>query len=618
MKKNKRRVIPFSFLCFLQILIFQVTNAQTAAFKGKIGKTFADSKEYWADPVKAPEGAPNVVWILLDDVGYGAAGTFGGLINTPTFDSLANNGLKYTNFHTAAICAPSRACLLTGRNQHAVHEGGFSHIKQSAGFPGYDGRIPSSAGTIAEILRENGYNTFAVGKYGITPEEDYTDAGPFDYWPTGKGFERFLGFLGSFTDQYAPNLVEDQTHVKPDGRHFSELITNKSIEYISKQKKAAPNKPFFLYYAPAATHSPHQVDTFWSNKYKGKFDEGWDVYREKVLANQIKLGVVPADAILPERNSDIKPWKSLSDKEKKLYARFMEVYAGFLEYTDHEVNRIVNYLKSIQQLDNTIFFVMIGDNGASKEGTFTGHLGQKLLERITSTKTEAQVVDEFYTAMNTIGQPTGYEANYPLGWAQATNTPFKYWKQDANAEGSCHNPLIISYPKGIKDKGGIRNQYSHLIDIMPTTLDCIGIKLPKKIKGIQQDPIHGTSLVYTFDNAKAPSKHTLQYYYIFGSRAIYKDGWKAGVGHHPDFGDYLNAGLNGKAPAKTDYNKDVWELYNLNTDFNERIDLSKKYPQKLKELQELFHQQAIKNHIYPLLDWEDVMMERLHKNKIKK
>ena len=357
-------------------------HAQAAQpYQGVVGRTLAESKEWWPAPVKAPAGAPNVVWILIDDVGFGAASTFGGPIQTPTFETLANNGLRYTNFHTCAICAPTRSALLTGRNSASVHESGFSHISMSAGFPGWDGRVPATAGTIAEILRDNGYNTFAVGKYGITPDEEATDAGPFDHWPTGKGFDHFFGFLGSQTDQYKPDLVEDQAHATPDGRHLSDQITDKAIFYIDRQKKAAPDKPFFLYYAPGATHAPHQVDRYWSDQYKGKFDKGWDVYREEIFERQKKLGVIPANAKLPDRNPDIKAWDKLTPDEQKLYARFMEVYAGYLTYTDFEVGRLVNHLKEIGQLDNTLIFISIGDNGASKEGTLEGSIDRSIVRK---------------------------------------------------------------------------------------------------------------------------------------------------------------------------------------------------------------------------------------------
>lgn len=579
------------------------------AFQGVIGKTYAESKEYWTPLPKAPAGAPNVVWILLDDVGFGAASAFGGLIPTPVFDSLANQGLRYTNFHTNAICAPTRASLLTGRNQHTAHMGGFAHTFLSAGFPGWDGRIPSEKGTIAEILRDNGYNTFALGKWGVTPDSDSTDAGPFDRWPSGKGFEHFYGFLGSQTDQYKPALVEDNAHVQPDGRHLNEQITDKAISYIARQKKNAPDKPFFLYYAPGATHAPHQLPAAWRDLYKGKFDEGWDVYREKVIAAQKKLGVIPANAQLPDRNPNIKAWNALPAKEKRLYARFMEVYAAYLTYTDHEIGRIINYLKESNQLENTLVFVVVGDNGASKEGTFEGVVNRA---RFGGAITEEDALKKALADYDKIGTPEGLQTNYPLGWAEAANTPFRYYKQDANSEGGTHNPLIVFYPKGIKDKGGIRKQYGHVIDLLPTTLELTGIQRPGYIRRIHQDSIQGTSLAYSVTEANAPSRHQVQYYYIFGSRSIYKDGWKAGVAHHPDYVD-INNPATGAAPVKKGYDNDVWELYNLDEDFNERNNLAAKHPEKLKELQALFESEAKKNNVYPLIDWEDVFNRRAAK-----
>ena len=583
---------------------------QQQLFKGVEGKTFSDSKESWVTNPKAPKGAPNVVWIILDDVGFGASSTFGGLIATPNFDTLAHLGLRYTNFHTAGICAPTRAALLTGRNHHYVHEGGFSHTQLSAGFPGWDGRIPSDKGTAAEILRENGYNTFAVGKYGVTPDEDATDAGPFDRWPSGKGFDHFFGFLGSQTDQYQPDLVEDNAHVKPDGRNLNDQITDKAIFYLTRQQKVAPDKPFFLYYAPGATHAPHQVSHEWSDLYKGKFDEGWDVYRQRVFEKQKKEGIIPANAALPERNPNIKAWNTLSADEKRLYARFMEVYAGYLTYADHEVGRLVQYLKSSKQLDNTLIFVIIGDNGASKEGSLNGDIDRQILLKQHS---EQENIQYNLAKIGEIGTPEGTQTNYPLGWAQAANTPFKYWKQDANAEGGTRNPLIVFAPKTIKDPGAIRTQYGHVIDVLPTTLELIGLNVPEYIRGIKQDTLQGTSLAYSFNDALAASKHRIQYYYIFGSRSIYKDGWKAEVYHHPDFTDLTNPGSQWKPDSTANnFDKDVWELYNLNTDYNERINLASKYPEKLNELKALYDEQAKKNHIYPFIDWEDVLKGRLH------
>ena len=581
-------------------------HAQEAQpYQGVVGRTLAESKEWWPEPAKAPAGAPNVVWILLDDVGFGASSTFGGLIQTPTFDYLANNGLRYTNFHTCAICAPTRAALLTGRNSASVHESGFSHTALSAGFPGWDGRIPPNAGTIAEILRSNGYSTFAVGKWGVTPDEEATDAGPFNHWPTGMGFDHFLGFLGSQTDQYHPDLVEDQAHVRPDGRHLSDQITDKAISYIDRHEKVAPKRPFFLYYAPGATHAPHQVDKFWSDQYKGKFDAGWDVYRQEVFERQKSLGVIPANAKLPDRNADIKAWNQLSPDEKKLYERFMEVYAGYLAYTDFEVARLVNHLKEIGQLDNTLIFVMIGDNGASKEGTLNGDIDRSLQSK---PLTEQENIQYNLNKIGEIGTPEATQGNYPLGWAQAADTPFKYWKEDANSEGGTHNPLIVFWPKGIKDKGEVRTQYGHVIDILPTTLDLVGIETPEEVDGTKQQPFEGTSLAYSIDDAKAPSRHTVQYYYIFGSRSIYDQGWKAELA-------YPNAFTTGNAVSKEPFNENAWELYNLNDDPTERVDLAKQNPEKLAQLKAEFEQQAQQHHLYPYITWDDVFNGRIHRTK---
>lgn len=578
----------------------------------KIGRTLAESEEYWQQPVKAPAGAPNVVWIILDDVGFGATSTFGGVIRTPTFDSLAAGGLRYTNFHTCGICAPTRSALLTGRNHHFVHEGGFSHISLSAGFPGYDGRIPSRDGTVAEILRDNGYNTIAVGKYGLTPDEEASDAGPFDHWPSGKGFERFFGFLGSQTDQYHPDLVEDNAHVTPDGRNLNEQITDKAIAYIAAQHKAAPTKPFFLYYAPAATHAPHQVSHEWSDAYKGAFDEGWDVFRQRVFERQKKLGIIPAGATLPDRNPNIKAWNSLTAAQKKVYARFMEVYAGYLTYADHQVGRLIDYLRASGQLDNTLIFVIIGDNGASKEGSLAGTLNKSLFTR---NLPEEEAARRNLDSIGEIGTPAGHQTNYPLGWAQACNTPFKYWKQDANAEGGTRNPLIVYYPKGIGDAGSIRTQYGHVNDLLPTTLEFLGIQAPSTIRGVTQDTLQGTSLVYSFTGKTAPSRHTEQYYYIFGARSVYKEGWKAEAYHHPDIIDLSRPG----GPDTTivrDWDKDVWELYHLDEDFNEQVNLAARYPEKLAELKAQFESDAARYHIYPFIDWEDVIKRRFHKTPV--
>lgn len=601
----KHKVLP-SMTALASVLAMTAPIAAQQPFTGKVGPTLTESVEVRPTNPQAPAGAPNVVWILLDDVGYGAASAFGGQIATPWLEQLAQQGLRYTNFHTTAICAPTRAALLTGRNSSSVHMAGFAHTVMSAGFPGWDGRIPSQAGTVAEILRDNGYATFAVGKYGLTPDEDATDVGPFDRWPTGKGFDHFFGFLGSQTDQYKPDLVEDQAHVTPDGRHLSEQITDKAIAFIDRQRLAkparpimgvaatTPAKPFFLYYAPGATHAPHQVASKWSDPYRGKFDAGWDAYRETVFVQQQRLGVIPENAVLPARDPSIKAWDTLRPDEKRLYARFMEVYAGYLTYTDAEIGRLVDHLKKIGQFDNTLFVVVIGDNGASKEGTLNGDV-----DRVITAKPlpEKQNIAYNLKLIDKIGTPAGTEANYPLGWAQATNTPFRCWKQDANCEGGTRNPMIVTYPKGIAARG-VRTQYGHVIDILPTTLDMLGVKAPAAIRGIGQQPIEGTSLGYSITDAAAPSRHQTQYYYIFGARAIYQDGWKASLAAPNGF----IAGTNNAAQAS----KGAWRLYNLNDDPTERIDLAKQNPAKLAELQALFDKEAQDHSLYPLITWDDV------------
>ncbi len=547
-------------------------------YKGKIGKTLDQTTEWYPEKKQAPKGAPNVIWLLLDDVGFGASSTFGGLISTPTFDSLASQGLRYTNFHTTGICAPSRAALLTGRNHHSVHMGSFTFTP--AGTPGYDGRIPFETGTVAEILKENGYNTFSIGKWNLTPTAEETQAGPFNRWPTGRGFEHFYGFLEAETDEWHPQLWEDNQKIERDTnpKHLNELLIERTINYIANQKSSAPDKPFFIYLAPGATHDPHQAPKEWIDKYKGKFDGGWDKYRAAVFANQQKLGLIPKGTILPPRDPRVKAWDSLSVDEKRIFSRFMEVYAGYLSYTDDQIAHLIHYLKDIGQLDNTVIYVMIGDNGASKEGSDRGSsIGDKVIidgkQDISYLLTQYDKLGSEYAA-----------SNYPLGWAQAANTPFREWKQDANSEGGTHNPLILFYPNGIKDKGGIRFQYTHLIDLLPTTIDLTGTKLPDTINGYKQKPLQGTSFAYTIDDAKAPSKHTIQYYEIAGSRSIYKDGWKAAAYHN----------IGG------DFDADVWELYHLDKDWTESKDLATLNPAKLTQLRGEFDSLAVIYNIYPL------------------
>ncbi|HET6225277.1 MAG TPA: arylsulfatase [Bacteroidia bacterium] len=571
-------------LSLLSIGCSQQTNKKeepvnkNTGFKGKIGRTLAETQQAWPDyKSKAPEGAPNVIYILIDDIGYGASTAFGGLIPTPNIDSLANHGLRYTNFHTTAICSPTRTALLTGANHHSGHIGSNT----GAGTPGYDRVLPFEKGFVSEILKENGYNTLAVGKWHLAPKSDQTQAGPFNRWPVGRGFEHYFGFLGGATDQNRPILWEGTNKVEKaydDPRLLSELITDKAISYIADQKSVAPEKPFFLYYAPAATHSPHQVDKFWSDKFKGKFDKGWDWYRETVLERQKKAGVVPEYVTLADATPGVKKWSDLSEGERKLFARHFEVYAGYLAQLDFEIGKLINYLKDIEQLDNTLIFLSIGDNMASR-GSDIGNIKVYDPKLSPDEKLKKNIAD-----IDLIGTPAS-NVNYPTGWSQAANTPFRYHKADANGEGGSHNPLIVFWPKHIKEKG-IRNQYTHVTDILPTTLELLGIKSPEQINGYKLDPIQGVSFAASIDDAKAVSRHTLQYYEINGSRAIYKDGWKAGAWHE-----------KGKP-----FDQDKWELFKLDEDFNEHVDLATKNPEKLAELKKVFDEEAAKYNIYPLKD----------------
>jgi len=451
---------------------------------------------------KARPGSPNIVIIMLDDVGFSTSKTFGGIAETPAFDSLAANGLKYNNFHTTALCAPSRASLLTGRNHHSVHMGHFTETAFDA--PGYDGYMPFEKATMAEVLKENGYNTFAVGKWHLTPVAERTAAGPFNRWPTGRGFDRFYGFLESATDQYYPALWEGITKVQIDTSkhiHLNTYLADKSIQYIADQHRAAPDKPFLLYLTPGAVHSPMQVDKEWIDMYKGKFDMGWDKYREVVLANQKKLGLVPDYVTLPDRNEKVKAWDLLSADEKRIMARAMEAHAGFLSETDHEIGRVINYLSKENLLENTIVYVIVGDNGATK---YTADLPGLPIDKnnlIGEERVQAALAN-----IDKIGL-RDFDGDIPLGWTQATNAPFKQWKCDANAEGGTRNGMIVFYPKGIEQKGGIRSQFVHLIDLWPSIQELTNAKIPATINGYKQQPLEGISMLYSLNDAKAPERH---------------------------------------------------------------------------------------------------------------
>lgn len=572
-------------------------------WKGKAATTLKESTPYRItyNP-QAPEDAPNVLWILIDDAGFGATSAFGGLVETPNIEKIADRGIRFTNFHTTAICSPTRAALLTGRNHHSVHVGLLTPA--AVDFPGYDTRMPFEKATVAEILRDNGYNTFALGKWHLTPVTENGPAGPFNRWPTGRGFDHFYGFHPGATDQWHPELWEDQTKldIEPNTKHVNELLADKAIKYIANQKSVNADKPFFMYFAPGATHSPHQVSREWIARYKGKFDMGWDKYREVVIERQRKAGLIPSNAALPERNPLVKPWDELSDKEKKVYAHYMEVYAAFYSYTDHEIGRIVDYLDLIGQLDNTLIVLVLGDNGASKGGGITGS------SRIDNQLKGEARIDAISKIHADPALDESANNDYPIGWAMACNTPFRFWKTDANSEGGTRNPMILSYPKGVGVRGEVRHQYGHVIDVLPTTVELIKGKVPAVINGYQQEAIEGTSLAYAIPDTKAPSRHVVQYYEIAGARAIVKDGWKASTAHAIDGkrgtgGVDVPAGAIAPDGSKVDFSQDVWELYNLNEDFNERFNLAAKHPEKLKELQAVFDEEARKYNVYPLKDF---------------
>jgi arylsulfatase A-like enzyme len=582
----EKQMIGLKHLAIAVALGLTLNTQETAAqytpqqpWQGKIGKTVAETKTSLTEHrVLAAKNSPNIIYILIDDIGYGSASAFGGLIPTPNIDSLANNGLRYTNFHTTGVCSPTRTALLTGRNHHSAHVGSNA----GAATPGYDRVIPFEKGFVSEILREQGYNTFAVGKWHLTPKRDQTQAGPFNRWPVGRGFDKYFGFIGGATDQYRPILWEGTNKIEKDyddKKLLSELITDRAITYIANQKSAAPEKPFFLYYGPAATHSPHQVDKVWSDKFKGKFDKGWDWYREEVLARQKKLGVVPAYVKLAPGNGGVKKWDSLSADEKRLFIRHIEVYAGYLAHLDHEIGRLVKYLKDIDQLDNSLIFLSIGDNGSARAGGENGRTNFG----IGANNAQADDIKRDLDNIDLIGTARS-NVLYPIGWAQATNTPFRYFKAEANGEGGTHNPLIVFWPDKIKDKGGIRNQYTHVADILPTTLELVGAKKVETINGIKQDSLEGISFASSIQNRNAANNHTVQYYEIGGTRSVYKDGWKAGAFHK----------------RGEPFENDTWELFRIEDDFNERVDLAKTNPEKLTELKAVFDREATKYNVYPL------------------
>ncbi len=544
--------------------------------------------------VKAPANAPNVLIVLIDDMGFGQSSAFGGPIHMPTVERLANAGLRYNEFHTTALCSPTRACLLSGRNHHMNN---FGSIAETAtAFPGQTGQRPNSVAPVAEMLRLNGYSTAAFGKSHETAAWEVSPSGPTDRWPTRSGFDKFYGFIGGETNQWAPLLYDGMTQVEPSKDpkyHFMTDMTDQAIAWTGYQKSLTPDKPFFIYFAPGATHAPHHVPKEWIAKYKGKFDQGWDALREETLARQIKLGVVPAGTKLAPKPEAIKDWATLDPDEKKLFARQMEVFAGFGEYADTEIGRLIQAIEATGQLDNTLIFYIVGDNGASAEGGMSG-----LFNEMTYFNGVNETVQDILKHYDELGGPTTYP-HYAAGWAVAGDTPFTWTKQIASSYGGTRNGMVIHWPKGITAKGELRSQWHHVIDIAPTILEAAGLPEPKSVNGTPQTPIEGVSLAYTFADPKTPSRHTTQYFEIFGNRAIYQDGWLAGTVHRAAW----------EFKPRTTLENDKWELYDTRSDFSLANDLAANNPDKLKEMQDLFLNEAVKYQVLPL---DDRTLERLN------
>jgi arylsulfatase len=543
-------------------------------------------------PLRPPSGAPNVLIVLIDDCGFGASSTFGGPVDTPNFDRLASEGLRYTRFHTTALCSPTRAALLSGRNHHTVGMGGVTEIATSA--PGYNSLRPNTCAPLAETLKLNGYSTAQFGKCHEVPVWQTSPMGPFDNWPSGGGgFEHFYGFIGGETNQYAPALYRDMVPVEPDrtpeeGYHFTDDMTTRAIEWVRQQKALMPDKPFFVYYAPGATHAPHHVPAEWTAKYKGKFDQGWDKLREETFERQKRLGVIPPDAELTVRPEAIPAWDDEPDAMKPVLAREMEVYAGFLAHTDHHVGRLIDALADLDVLDDTLVYVIVGDNGASAEGTLNGTFNELMsLNGVTNIETP-----EFLTErIEEFGTPEAYN-HYAVGWAHAMDTPYQWTKQVASHWGGTRNGTVVRWPRRIKAKGELRHQFHHVIDVAPTVLEAAGLPAPTFVHGVQQVALEGVSMIYSFDDANAPERHTTQYFEMFVNRGIYHMGWTAVTRHS------IPWSMGAPMPA---IDADVWELYGPD-DWTQAHDLAKEQPAKLQELQRLFMLEASKYNVFPLDD----------------
>ena len=544
--------------------------------------------------VKAPKGAPNVVIVLIDDMGFGVPSSFGGPVSMPTLDKLAAGGLRYNNFHTTAVCSPTRAALKSGRNHHTVNMAFITEM--ATGFPGATGKVPDAAAPLAETLRLNGYSTAAFGKWHETASWEISVSGPFDRWPTRQGFDKFYGFFGGETNQWAPLLYDGVTHLElpnDPNYHFMTDMTDKARAWIKHQKAMSPDKPAFIYFAPGATHAPHHVPKSWIARWKGKFDQGWDKLREQTLARQIAAGVVPAGTRLAPKPPAIKDWDKLSADEKRLFARQAEVFAAFAEYTDHEVGRMLQAFEEAGQADNTLVFYIAGDNGTSGEGGENG-----MYSEMTYFNGVQEKVEDMLKLIDKWGGPETYP-HMAAGWAVALDAPFGWMKQVGSDFGGTRNGMVVSWPKGIKAKNEIRTQFSHVIDVAPTVLQAARLPEPKMVNGIKQIPIEGKSLVYSFDDGKAKERHTTQYFEISGNRAIYHDGWFARTIHRAPWED---------KPRRPLSDNSAWELFDVRSDFSLANDLAVKHPKKLAELQKLYLTEAGKYHVLPM---DDRVFERL-------
>lgn len=566
----------------------EVLPKPDAGFKGRIDVSRDESIPAWPEAARPPKGAPNIVLILLDDVGFAAASTFGGAVATPELDRLAASGLRYNSFHVNALCSPTRASLLTGRNNH---QAGFGTVSDNAsGFPGYNSVWNRDTVSVAEVLRRNGYSTAAFGKWHNTPQWEISPVGPFERWPTGLGFEYYYGFMAGADSQWQPRLWRNTVPVEPpatpaQGYHLTTDLADDAIRWLHQHDAIVPDKPFFLYFAPGATHSPHHAPKEWVDRYKGRFDQGWDRLREETFQRQKKLGVIPSNAELTPRPKELPAWDSLSAGQKRLLAAQAEVFAGFLAHTDYEIGRILRAIGEEGQAGNTLVLYIVGDNGASAEGGIEGSYAG-------SAEGGSKGVEE---RLKRLDDPSGelFTNNYAAAWAWASNTPFQWTKQVASHLGGTRNPLLVSWPAGIRDKGGLRTQFHHINDIAPTIYDVAGIAFPDTVDGVRQVPLEGSSFRYTFDNPTAPTTHTTQYFEMVGNRGIYRDGWWAGARHLlPWKRDAWETAEIGQHP---------WELYNLNEDYSQAHDLAATNPEKLKELVALFESEAERNKVYPLI-----------------